>query len=101
MAPPVQNAAGMANDKELLVELHSRSCRCRGVSYVWRVEARFCPCNPQQIPDDAIVLRIADWLFLRKPRTSEDSTTHPRWHPQMALERHAAAGFPADAFDLL
>ena len=91
----------MAKAQELLVELHSRSCGCRGVSYVWRSDARFCPCNPQQIPDDAVVLRIADWLFLRKPRTSEDSTTHPGWRPHMAIERDATARFSADAFDLL
>lgn len=91
----------MGKDKELLVELHSRSCRCRGVSYVWRVEARFCPCSPEGIPADAVVLRIADWLFLRKPRTSEDSTTHPGWRPQMAVARHTGNSLPAEAFELL
>jgi hypothetical protein len=79
----------MAKKNETLVELHSLACRCGGASYMWQLDDRSCPCCPGEIPQDAVVLRLADWLFLRKPRTCEDSITDPNWRPEMAVDPSA------------
>lgn len=59
----------------VMIELHSTTCRCRGASYMWQADDRACGCKPDAVPDDAIVLGISEWLFFKKPRNAEESTT--------------------------
>jgi len=86
----------MAKTTETLVEVHSLACRCGGASYMWQAHDRACRCHPEAVPQDAVVLRLADWLFLKKPRTCEDSITHPNWHGAMALDPRIS-GVPLEA----
>lgn len=62
-------------NRELMVELHSSSCRCKGSSYIWAADTRSCRCSPEGVPEDAIVLGMQEWIAFRKPRTAEESTS--------------------------
>lgn len=60
---------------DVMIELHSRTCRCRGASYMWRANDRASGCTPGMVPEDAIVLGLEAWLSIKKPRNAEESTT--------------------------
>lgn len=61
--------------RKVMIELHSTTCRCRGAIYMWDARDRACGCSAAAVPDEAIVLGLEDWLYFKKPRTAEESTT--------------------------
>ena len=54
------------------IELHPKTCTCRGGSWVLMGDASTSECTPGSSPDGAVVLELSEWRSLGKPASVEE-----------------------------
>jgi hypothetical protein len=59
-------------EQELRIELHGRSCSCRGGSWVLAGGASASPCSSPERDSGRIVVSLTEWRTLGKPATAEE-----------------------------
>jgi hypothetical protein len=57
----------------LLVEIHPKSCGCRGASWMVTKEraGTYCPSSAGQVPEGAVLVPHDEWRTLGRPKSPE------------------------------